>query len=385
MGAQRRREDYERIEDASLAVYALRSRNSRGRRYPQAESSHRTAFQRDRDRILHSAAFRRLEYKTQVFVNDEGDYFRTRLTHTLEVAQIARTVARALGANEDLVEAICLAHDLGHPPFGHAGEEILDELLSAHGGYNHNHQSYRVVTELEQRYAEFPGLNLTHETLFGIAKHETDYALSERAGYDARLRGSLEAQIANAADELAYSAHDLDDGLNAGLLLPGMLRGVALWERAIDGVVKPGATLPEVSRHALIREMVGLLVNDLIATTAARLDALNPASPEVIQAHQADVVGYSEAMREMASALKAFLYDNLYYSHRVVRMKLRARRFIEAMYETLIDDPRQLPPDVRAQAGRRSIERLVGDYIASMTDRSALLEYQRLFDPMTRP
>jgi dGTPase len=385
MGAQRRREDYERIEDASLAVYALRSRNSRGRRYPQAESSHRTAFQRDRDRILHSAAFRRLEYKTQVFVNDEGDYFRTRLTHTLEVAQIARTVARALGANEDLVEAICLAHDLGHPPFGHAGEEILDELLSAHGGYNHNHQSYRVVTELEQRYAEFPGLNLTHETLFGIAKHETDYALSERAGYDARLRGSLEAQIANAADELAYSAHDLDDGLNAGLLLPGMLRGVALWERAIDGVVKPGATLPEVSRHALIREMVGLLVNDLIATTAARLDALNPASAEAIQAHQADVVGYSEAMREMASALKAFLYDNLYYSHRVVRMKLRARRFIEAMYKTLIDDPRQLPPDVRAQAGRRSIERLVGDYIASMTDRSALLEYQRLFDPMTRP
>ncbi|MDZ4767777.1 MAG: deoxyguanosinetriphosphate triphosphohydrolase [Chloroflexota bacterium] len=389
MSVLRTRQDYERIEDVSLAPYALRSRDSQGRRFTQAQSAYRTVFQRDRDRILHSAAFRRLEYKTQVFSNDEGDYFRTRLTHTLEVAQIARTVARALGANEDLVEAICLAHDLGHPPFGHAGEEILDELMRDHGGYNHNQQSYRVVTELEQHYAEFPGLNLTLETLYGIAKHQTDFALSEAAGFDATLRGSLEAQIANAADELAYSAHDLDDGLNAGMLLPGMLRGLDLWERAIDGVIKPGAPLPEVSRHALIRELVGLLVNDLITATAGRIDALAPRTSEMIQKHSVDVVGYSDAMRTMASALKAFLYEYLYYSFRVVRMKTRAGRFIEPMFRTLVDDPRQLPPEARMSSGAagvgRSVQRVVADYIASMTDRSALLEYQRLFDPMTRP
>lgn len=384
MSALRNRQDYEKLEDALLAPYALRSRASRGRRYPQPESTHRTAFQRDRDRIIHSAAFRRLEYKTQVFANDEGDYFRTRLTHTLEVAQIARTVARALGANEDLVEAICLAHDLGHPPFGHAGEDILNELMQGYGGYNHNHQSYRVVTELEERYAEFLGLNLTWETLFGIAKHQTDYALSEAAGFDASLRGSLEAQIANAADELAYSAHDLDDGLSAGIVLPGMLRGVALWEMALDGVVKPSVTLPEVSRHALIRELVGLTVGNLIESTAKRIDQLGAQTPEAIQKAKSDVVGYSDDMRQMASALKAFLYEHMYYSYRVVRMKSRARRFLEPMFQTFVEDPRQLPPAVQALAGR-TVQRQVADYIASMTDRSALLEYQRLFDPMTRP
>ncbi|MBK8026096.1 MAG: dNTP triphosphohydrolase [Chloroflexi bacterium] len=312
----RRREEYEQIEKASLAPYALQSHLSRGRRYPQSESTYRTAFQRDRDRIIHSAAFRRLEYKTQVFVNDEGDYFRTRLTHTLEVAQIGRTVARALGANEDLVEAICLAHDLGHPPFGHAGEETLDALMADHGGYNHNLQSYRVVTELERRYAEFPGLNLTDETLFGLAKHETDYDLSRAAGLDPTLRASLEGQIANAADELAYSAHDLDDGLNAGLLLPGMLSGLPIWERMLDAVIKPGTPLPEVSRHALIRELVGLLVNDLIEETARRLEALNPQVPEDIQRYSAEVVSHSESMRVMAKDLKKFLYENMYFSFR---------------------------------------------------------------------
>ncbi|MCK6577683.1 MAG: deoxyguanosinetriphosphate triphosphohydrolase [Anaerolineae bacterium] len=385
MSVLRKREDYEKIEDAALAVYALRSQHSRGRRYPQGESVYRTAYQRDRDRIIHSAAFRRLEYKTQVFVNDEGDYFRTRLTHTLEVAQIGRTVARALGVNEDLVEAICLAHDLGHPPFGHSGEETLNALMKDHGGFNHNLQSYRVVTALERRYAEFPGLNLTHETLFGIAKHETHYDLSAAAGLDPALRASLEGQIANAADELAYSAHDLDDGLSAGLILPGMLKGLAIWERVVDGVVRPGVPLPEVSRHALIRELVGLLVNDLIESTARRVEALDPKSPEAIQRSSAPLVGHSEEMAVMAKGLKAFLYEHMYYSFRVVRMKKRAERFIESLFHTLMQDPRQLPPETRLEGITRSMARIVADYIGSMTDRSALLEYQRLFDPMTRP
>ncbi len=385
MAFLRRREDYEAAENHLLAPYALKSSQSQGRQYPQPEAGYRTAFQRDRDRIVHSAAFRRLEYKTQVFVNDEGDYFRTRLTHTLEVAQIGRTVARALGANEDLVEAICLAHDLGHPPFGHAGEEILNELMQGKGGYNHNHQSYRVVTELERRYAEFPGLNLTRETLFGIAKHQTDYQLSAMAGLDPALHGSLEAQIANAADELAYSAHDLDDGMSAGLILPGMLRGLPIWERVTSSVVKPGTPFPEVLRHALIRELVGLLVNNMIETTAARLEGLQHATPLVIQQQSSDVVAYTDEIGAMAASLKAFLYENMYYSFRVVRMKSRAQRFIEAMFGAFVKEPRQLPPEVRAELGARSLERSVADYIASMTDRSALLEYQRLFDPMTRP
>ncbi|NWG16962.1 MAG: dNTP triphosphohydrolase, partial [Chloroflexi bacterium] len=212
------RSHLEQIEADTLAPYAVLSRASRGRRYQDAEPEYRTAFQRDRDRIVHSEAFRRLEYKTQVFVNDEGDYYRTRLTHTLEVEQIGRTLARVLAANEDLVEAICLAHDLGHPPFGHAGEGILNRLTEGCGGFNHNHQTYLVVTELEQRYPEWPGLNLTFETLEGIAKHETEYDLSNIAGFDVQLRGTIEAQIANAADELAYNAHDLDDGLQAELI-----------------------------------------------------------------------------------------------------------------------------------------------------------------------
>ncbi|MCA9890503.1 MAG: dNTP triphosphohydrolase, partial [Anaerolineae bacterium] len=224
------REKLEAIEASILAPYALLSKDSQGRVYRDHEPAYRTAFQRDRDRIVHAEAFRKLEYKTQVFVNDAGDYYRTRLTHTLEVAQIGRTLARALGANEDLVETICLAHDLGHPPFGHSGEYILDELMKEHGGFNHNHQSYRVVTELEKRYPDWPGLNLTHETLEGIAKHETDYDLTEVTRYDPKLRGSLEAQISNVADELAYNAHDLDDGIQSGLITVQQLEEVTLWQ-----------------------------------------------------------------------------------------------------------------------------------------------------------
>lgn len=380
------REQLEQREAERLAPYALRSSESEGRCYPERESAYRTAFQRDRDRVIHSAAFRRLEYKTQVFVNDEGDYYRTRLTHTLEVTQIGRTIARALSLNEDLVEVICLAHDLGHPPFGHAGEDTIDELMKDHGGFNHNHQSYRVVTQLERRYPDFPGLNLTKETLNGLAKHETEYdRLVEIAGLDPSTRGSLEAQIANMVDELAYNAHDLDDGLNSGLITPPDLNGLAIWRLLCDRLNWHGEIMDELTRHIFIRELVGLLVDDVLQTTQAALERLQPQSSEDIQRLPANIIGYTAEMEAMVKDLKAFLFANMYYSFRVVRMKKRAQRIIQQVFETLLEDPRQLPKECQIEMQERPIERVIADYIASMTDRSAVLEYRRLFDPMMRP
>src|SRR5512134_929710 len=244
------RTQLEQIEDQNLAPYACRSRSTRGRKHPDEEPEYRTSFQRDRDRILHTTAFRRLEYKTQVFINYEGDYYRTRLTHTLEVAQIGRTLARALGANEDLLEAICLAHDLGHPPFGHSGETVLSRLMQNVGGFDHNKQSMRIVTKLERRYPEFPGLNLTWEVREGIVKHESEYDVADASEYNPDLRGHLEAQIANVADELAYTAHDLDDGLRSGMITPAMLEGIALWEILLESVgLRRITELSEVARH----------------------------------------------------------------------------------------------------------------------------------------
>jgi dGTPase len=379
------RERLETIEAARLAPYALRSRDSRGRQYPESEPRYRTAFQRDRDRILHSAAFRQLEYKTQVFVNDEGDYYRTRLTHTLEVAQIGRTFARALGANEDLVEVICLAHDLGHPPFGHAGEEALNRLMSDHGGFNHNHQSYRIVTSLERRYPEFPGLNLTLETLEGIAKHETDYNLSSAAGLDPTLRGSLEAQIANFTDELAYNAHDLDDGLCAGVLTPEDLEVLDIWRLLCERLGWKGGRLDDITRHVFIRELIGFLVDDTLKMTEANLAAANPQSSFDIQKLGENVVCYTSETARMVKDLKAFLYENMYYSFRIARMKQRAERFIALIFDALVAEPRQLPKECQAALQQRSLHRVIADYIASMTDRSALLEYRHLYDPLVRP
>ncbi len=382
----RKREQLEQQEAEQLAPYALRSRDSTGRCYPEDEAEYRTAFQRDRDRIIHAAAFRRLEYKTQVFTNDEGDYYRTRLTHTLEVAQIGRTIARALGANEDLVEVICLAHDLGHPPFGHAGEETLDALMKDHGGYNHNHQSYRVVTQLERRYPEFPGLNLTKETLAGLAKHETEYDhLVEIAGLDPTTRGSLEAQIANMTDELAYNAHDLDDGLSSGLIMPRDLNELEIWKLLCDRLSWHGEVMDELMRHEFIRELIGLLVDDVLKTTQSRLERLQPQTSEDIQRQPENVIGYSSGFVVMTGALKAFLFANMYYSFRVVRMKKRAQRFIEEMFATFQEDPRQLPKECQQDIKGDNVKRVIADYIASMTDRSAVLEYRRLFDPMMRP
>lgn len=381
------RQQLEKHETEYLAPYALRSGESRGRMYTEDEPEYRGAFQRDRDRIVHSAAFRRLEYKTQVFVNDTGDYYRTRLTHTLEVAQIGRTLARALRANEDLVETISLAHDLGHPPFGHAGEEILNALMAEHNGFDHNLQSYRIVTELERRYPNWQGLNLTYESLEGIARHETGKDLSRYEGIDtgSERLGSLEAQIAGIADELAYNAHDLDDGLQAGLLIPEELNVLDIWRELCDRLDWHGTRMDEVTRHRFIRGQIGMQVDDVLQTTIANLARLKPTSSEDIQMHSENVVAHSAVMQERNRDLKAFLYANMYYHHRVVRMAKRAERFISELFTSTISDPRQLPTEYRQQLEAHSLYRVVADYIASLTDRSVLLEYRHLFDPLTRP
>lgn len=381
----RTREQLEQIELDTLAPYAEMSRYSRGRRHPDHEPDYRTAFQRDRDRVVHAAAFRRLEYKTQVFVNDLGDYYRTRLTHTLEVAQIGRTMARALAINEDLVEVICLAHDLGHPPFGHSGETALNTLLSDHGGFNHNHQSYRVVSELERRYPRWHGLNLTFETLEGIAKHETEYDLSLVAGFDYDKRGGLEAQVANIADELAYNAHDLDDGLQSGLITPRQLKDLEIWQLLCERLEWSDDELDEVTRHRFIREQIGLQVDDVLRTTHAALTALQPQSADDIKNLSANIVAHSEQFKAYNRALKAFLYENMYYHPSVVRMSKRAERFINDLFTSFVSEPRQLPREFQQQVEENGLHRVVGDFIASMTDRSAMQEYSRLFDPLTRP
>jgi dGTPase len=379
------RQRMEEIEADTSARYALLSRESRGRKHHEHEPKYRTAFQRDRDRIVHSAAFRRLEYKTQVFVNDEGDYYRTRLTHTLEVSQIGRTMARALQVNEDLVESVCLAHDLGHPPFGHAGEGCLNELIRDEGGFNHNHQSYRVVTELEQRYTNWDGLNLTFETLEGLAKHETQYDLSVLAGLDQALRGSIEAQIANIADELAYNAHDLDDGLQAGLITPQQLQTLELWQMLCERLNHTSDTLSELDRHRFIRELVGMQVDDVLTCSAQALFELNPSTPLDVQKHTSNVVQHSAKFQLLNRQLKTFLYQNMYYQFRVVRMAQRAERFISEIFRSYVKEPRQLPTEYQAKLQTMATGRVVVDYIASMTDRGAMLEYRRLFDPLMRP
>lgn len=376
-----------KLEDnelGSLASYALFSRHSRGRLHHEPEPRYRTAFQRDRDRIVHSAAFRLLEYKTQVFVNDAGDYYRTRLTHTLEVAQIGRTLARALGANEDLVEAICLAHDLGHPPFGHAGEDALNQLMSDHGGFNHNHQSYRVVTKLEHRYPKWMGLNLTFETLEGIAKHETAYDRSLFREISEETGPGLEAQIANVADELAYNAHDLDDGLQSGLIHVSQLAELDIWRRVLDRVKWSGGDLDDVARHNIIRELVGQLVDDVLFESERRIEALAPQESLDIQLHPQPVVRHSDELQALNAELKDFLFHNMYRHFRIVRMQTRAEHFIQALFDSYIGEPLQLPDSYRAKLEAEPMRRVVADYIASLTDRSALREFRQLVDPISR-
>ncbi len=380
-----RRERMEELEDQALAPFAHRSRESRGREVREEEPRYRTAFQRDRDRILHTTAFRRLEYKTQVFVITEGDYYRTRLTHTLEVAQIGRTIARALGGNEDLVEAICLAHDLGHAPFGHSGETTLGRLMEDHGGFDHNKQSLRIVTHLENRYPDFEGLNLTWEVREGIVKHETAYDVADAEGYEPEKRGHLEAQIANMADELAYTAHDLDDGLRSNLISPSELEGLELWEMLRESIGWADKQLGDLTRHRLIRRLIGIEVTALLEATSERLDALQFDSVDALQRHDSSVVGFGDDFVQINAELKSFLFQDMYKHHRVVRMQTKAERFLEDLFRAYIDNPEILPAEVQRRAQRGDLYRTVCDYIAGMTDRFALEEHSKLFDPLTRP
>lgn len=379
------REVLEANEDRVLASYSMRSRNSQGRVYPEDEHPYRTAYQRDRDRIIHTTAFRRLEYKTQVFVNTEGDYYRTRLTHTLEVAQIGRTLARTLGANEDLAETVCLVHDIGHPPFGHSGERALATLMRDHGGFDHNQQALRVVQQLEHRYPDWPGLNLTYEVREGIVKHETEYDTQNYAAdFSPHLRGLLEAQIANAADEIAYNAHDLDDGLRAGLFAPPDLAGLELWEKVIASAGWDGQAFDDLWRHRSIRRLIGLEVTDVMEATHQRLIAGRVNSIEDLRALTHNVIGFSDELQRVNRGLKDFLYNRMYRHYRVTRMQTKADRLLSELFHAYTAEPRQLPEAARLRVETDGLPRAVCDYLAGMTDRFALDEHAKMFDPHVR-
>jgi len=378
------REELEAQEAERLARYAVRSRDSRGRVYPEPEHPYRTAFQRDRDRIIHTTAFRRLEYKTQVFVNYEGDYYRTRLTHTIETAQIGRTMARALGCNEDLTEAVSLAHDLGHTPFGHSGELALHEIMEGHGGFNHNHQSVRIVEALEQRYQDFPGLNLTWETREGIVKHTTEYDVSQAEGYEPHKRATLEGQLVNAADEIAYTTHDLDDGLRSGLITVSDLQGLSLWRQALQELEISERSFDEMSQHRVIRHLINREVTDVLQHVDRGLEAFGIQSVEDVRNAPHNLVGFSAELEPMNRELKDFLLQRLYRHHRVMRMQTKAKRLLQQLFEAYSVEPRQLPEEIQEKISEGKRERVICDYIAGMTDRFAIQEYRKLFDPATR-
>jgi dGTPase len=381
---------------ARLAPYAARDEHSRGRRFPEPRPEFRGEFQRDRDRIIHANAFRRLVYKTQVFVNHEGDLYRTRITHSIEVAQIARSVALALDLNEALTEAISLAHDLGHTPFGHAGQDALNECMREYGGFEHNLQSLRVVDELEERYAEFPGLNLTFECREGILKHcslrnaRELGALGER--FIQRRQPGLEAQIANLADEIAYNNHDVDDGIRAQLLDMQALREVRMFRRQHDAV---RAQYPQLGErrlvHEIIRRMINYLVSDFIRTTQAQLLRLKPQSIDEVRAQSAPLARLSEECHGEHLELKSFLREHVYRHYKVLRMTSKARRVLQQLFEAFLKDVNLMPGEHRDHAlraegslGVPGRARAVADYIAGMTDRYAILEHRRLFDPSER-
>jgi len=380
----------------ALAPYAQTEDGSRGRRFAEPAPRHRTEYQRDRDRIVHSTAFRRLVYKTQVFVNHEGDLYRTRLTHSLEVAQIARSVARALALNEPLAEAICLAHDLGHTPFGHAGQDALHECMREFGGFEHNLQSLRVVDELEERYAEFPGLNLTFETREGILKH-CSAANARKLGelgqrFLDRRQPSLEAQLSNLADEIAYNNHDVDDGIRAGLITIDELREVAIFRRQYDLVTAryPGLGARRLV-HEVVRRMIDFLVNDLIAASEASIALAAPADVEAVRSRAEPLLTFGEEVRAEHIELKQYLRQHLYRHYRVLRMTTKAGRVVSELFRAMFDETELMPTEhqeaaqrMEAGAGRPGRARAVADYIAGMTDRFAILEHRRLFDPSER-
>lgn len=374
-----------RKEEITIAPYGTHTNDSKGRAYAEDEHSYRPCYQRDKDRIIHTTAFRRLEYKTQVFINDEGDYYRTRLTHTLEVAQIGRTLARALGGNEDLTEAICLAHDMGHPPFGHSGEETLARKMADFGSFNHNHQTLRIVTKLEKRYDGIEGLNLCYETLEGIAKHETEYDKTDIKDYNPELRGSIEAQIANMADETAYSAHDLDDGLRSGMLTLDMVEKLEIWKMLADNLRFVGTSLSDLDRHRFIHELTNVEVNDIVDNTLLNIQTNRIQSvPDLVRLPY-NVVTNSESFRKKNRELKDFLFHNLYRQYRVVRMSNKADMILSRLFDTFQKDPRLMPTHIQSSIAEKGAELAICDYIAGMTDRYAIEQYQKLFEPAFRP
>ncbi|MEC8895207.1 MAG: deoxyguanosinetriphosphate triphosphohydrolase [Planctomycetota bacterium] len=380
------KEAIQQREDSTLAPYACRSDCSRGRRHPEPDSRFRTDFQRDRDRIIHSTAFRRLEYKTQVFVNHEGDHYRTRLTHTLEVAQVSRSIARALGLNEDLIEAISLSHDLGHPPFGHAGEDALDELMAEQGGFNHNAHTLRVVDVLERRYSEFDGLNLSWEIRESIIKHGDHFADTLGEEFEPSLQPLLEAQLADLADSLAYGSHDIDDGLRAGFISFEDLRQTSLWQEAEEEVLgQLGAGLDAKTLAArTVSCLIDLQIHDLVETTVSRLKEHGISSVEEVRAHPGLLAGFSDEMAARKKALKEFLYSRVYRHYRTVKMQEKAKRFVREIFSEYARDPRQLPPDYTSQVEEQGVHQVISDYIAGMTDRFCQDEYRRLFHPYER-
>jgi dGTPase len=374
------------FEERVLAPYAARSRLSRGRVYPEPEHAFRTAFQRDRDRIVHSSAFRRLEYKTQVFVNHEGDYYRTRLTHSMEAAQIARTIARGLALNEDLAEAVALAHDLGHTPFGHAGERILNQLMERYGGFEHNAQSLRLVERLERRYPDFDGLNLTYEVREGIVKHSPPYDRPLASAFDPGKAPCLEVQIVDYADEIAYNSHDIDDGLQSNMLDAEDLETVPLWHACIDAFRRrhPHAP-PHVARHQAIRALIDRLVTDLIDTVRRGLASHAVETLDDVRALGEPLALLSPDLAPAVQSLKTFLMEKLYTHSRVIRMTRKAQRVVERLFNAYMEEPRQLPAHVLSRhAAGESVPRIVADYIAGMTDRFAVEEHDKLFNPSER-
>lgn len=382
------RREQEKREYTVLASYATKSRETKGRMYKEPEHVYRGIYQRDKGRIIYSTAFRRLEYKTQVFVNHEGDYYRTRLTHTLEVAQIAKTIARALRLNEELVETISLAHDLGHTPFGHAGEDTLAELMQGYGGFDHNTQGLRVVEALEKRYPDFPGLNLTYEVREGIAKHSTIFdkprLAMPREHVDAGPP-SLETQVVDIADEIAYDNHDLDDGLTSGLIDESDLGRVPVWREAQNFVSKRSANMSaELKRYQIIRTLINLQVTDVIENTEKAIKGYRIQKPSEVRKISEKIVCFSKRIRLKRAPLRNFLMKQLYNHYRVVRMSDKAARFIKGLFNAYLKKPEQLPPATAVRLTRENTRRVICDYIAGMTDRYALDEYKKFFEPYER-
>jgi len=380
-----KRRDLEKKESL-LAPYAQKSRMTKGRVYKEPEHGYRSCYQRDRDRIIYSTAFRRLEYKTQVFVNHEGDYYRTRLTHTLEVSQIARAIARALKLNEDLVDAISLAHDLGHTPFGHSGEDALNEMMKSHGGFEHNAQGLRVVDFLEQRYPDFPGLNLTHEVREGIIKHSTAFDRPHPVA-PFNIKGSplLEIQVVDIADEIAYDNHDLDDGITSGLIKESDLRHIQLWADKKKAIEKKYRSIKdEIRKYQIIRSLINEQVTDVISQTEANIRKRRIRSAPDVAKIPERIVTFSNHMRLLRQPMREFLVKGLYQHYRVVRMANKAYRFIESLFNIYLDKPEQLPPGTHSRLKIESKHRVICDYIAGMTDRYALDEYKKFFEPYER-